>query len=234
MDGNWSDENGNGYFDDGDIIIVTGHIFTAAYSSGAGGGGGGGGLGGLQDDTISITPTTTGDEAIPAAEPLPTPCVETTFATPNVSLTDANRAALAASNAIAGRNHERYEYSSIVFSHNGKVGFTEPYTNRSPDEADWMNPEIASRIPDGAVILGVVHNHPNRPFIDDSIPSGGDPSDGVDWQKYEIMVGSDLNLPRGISVDKNMLLYIYTNEDRKTRVYDKTDKQQTKPSCPLQ
>ena len=169
-----------------------------------------------------------------AAEPKPTPCVETTFATPNVSLTDVNRAALAASNVIKGLRDERYEYSSIVFLHGCQVGFTEPFTNRRSDGVDWMNQEIVSRLPDSAVILGVVHNHPNKSGIDDSVPSGEDPADGIDWQSYDQMVSDSYSLPRGITVDSNMLIYIYTNQDSKTHVYDKTDKNQTSPSCLLQ
>lgn len=238
MDADWSDENGNGFFDEGDAIIVTGHVFTAAYSGGPGGGGGGGSLGGLQDDAASVTPTS-GDEALPAAEPLPTPCVETTFATPNVSLTDANRAALAASNVIAGlEKNDTMEFSSIVFAQDGRVGFTEPYTDLLDDRVNLLG--AIGLVPTGAVILGIVHNHPDDSAIRDSIPSGAGQENGRDWSAYDQVVNWNRDhdtaddLPRDITVDQNMLLYIYTDEDNKTRVYDKTDKGQTRPSCALQ
>ena len=220
-------------YDAGDSIVITGYAMTT--SSAGGGGGGGGDWRELQSDSATITPTD--PDELRAAEPLPTPCVETTFATPGVSLTDVNRAALAASNAIAQQNDETYEYSSVVFFHNGMVGFTEPFTNRNPDEVDWINAEITSNIPDGAVILAIVHSHPDERTVNDTIPSNRGLIDGYqdDWMMYNSMVSiADGALPRGITVDQNLLLYIYTDEDHKTRVYDKTDKGDSQPSCPLQ
>ena len=229
---NWVDANNNGVYDAGDSIVITGSAFTR---SGAGGGGGGGDWRELQSDSATLTPTD--PDELRAAEPLPTPCVETTFATPGVSLTDANRAALAASNVIAQQNDETYEYSSIIFFYNGQVGFTEPFTNRSPDHVDWLNAEILSNIPDGAVIVGVVHSHPDARETNDTIPSNEGAQGGYtdDWMMYNQMVGMAVGtLPRGITVDSNMLLYIYSDEDRKTHVYDKTDKNESRTSCSLQ
>lgn len=202
-------------------------IFTAAYSGGPGGGGGGGSLGGLQDDAASVTPTS-GNEALPAAEPLPTPCVETTFATPNVSLTDANRAALAASNVIAGlENNDTMEFSSIVFSHDGKVGFTEPYTDLNEDDVNLLGG--IGNVPTGAIIVGIVHNHPDKPDQDDRTPTS------IDWAGYDRIqiLSSSGSLPRGITADRNTLFYILTDQDDKTRVYDRTDNGTDRASCPL-
>lgn len=228
MGANWSDNNGNGYFDDGDPIIVMGYVYTAGLSSGAGGVGGGGGLGGLEDDVISITPST-GDETIPAAEPLPTPCVETTFATPNVSLTDANRAALAASNAIKHIGiYQTYEFSSIVFVHNGQVGFTDPYTDLLEDDVNLLGG--IGNVPTGAVIIGVVHNHPDQINVDDRFPS---PRDWVGYSNIQELSSSG-SLPRGITADANTLFYMLSDQNRKTYVYDRTDKNTKSASCSLQ
>jgi hypothetical protein len=222
--GGWSDDNGNGYYDQGDDIIVTGYLLTVPYSGGGGSGGGGGNLG---DDTASISPSEATD-AIAAAEPKATPCVETTFVTPNVSLTDVNRAALAASNVISGLNHTNVEYSSIVFSLNGQVGFTEPYTDNREGEVNLLG--SIGKVPAGATIMGIVHNHPAQFNVIDTYPS--DP----DWARYErIMdVSSSGGLERGITADRNMLLYVFTNETGKTHVYDRTDKNSERTGCSLQ
>jgi hypothetical protein len=167
----------------------------------------------------------------------PTPCVETTLSTSSASLAEANRAALAASTAIAALNDETYEYSSIIFTLNGYVGFTNPYTDHNTIGVNWVG-GLAS-VPDGAVIIGIVHNHPDDPAMVSTIPSGSGSLDGDDWRRYTELVNfnndSDpRNLPRGITVDQNMLLYIYSNEDHLTHVYDNTDKNQTQTSCSLQ
>ena len=219
----WEDSNGNGYYDSGDTIVVTGYRVTTS----GGGGGGGGGLGEPGADSPTLTPTG-GDELLPAAEPLPTPCVETTFATPGVNLTDANRAALAASNVIAGLNSDDWEYSAIVFFHDGKVGFTEPYTENSYDGVNLLG--SIGHVPNGAIILGIVHNHPDDSMTNDSYPSQ------LDWSGYNQIqnLSSSGGLPRGITADSNMLFYILSDEDNKTRVYDKTDKHSERAACALQ
>lgn len=178
-----------------------------------------------------------GSEAELSPEPLETPCVETVFET-GVSITDANRAALAASNQIAALNDETFEYSSIIYVLNGAVGFTSPYTDHLTDRVNWAGGIDA--VPNGAVIIGIVHNHPDDPNVHDNIPSGAGQADGIDWTSFDQLVNWNRDhdnahdLPRGITVDNNMLLYIYSNEDEKTHVYDKTDKGQTRPSCSLQ
>lgn len=164
---NWEDSNSNGFYDPGDTLLVFGSVFVGTYSGGVGGGGGGS----LPPDNTTSIPGPTGEtfSEIPGQEPLPTACVETTFKTQGVSLTDVNRAALAASNVIAGLADHRYEYSSIVFVHDGKVGFTEPYTDRLPDRVNFLGG--ISGVPTGAVILGIVHNHPDQRDVDDRTPS---------------------------------------------------------------
>ena len=162
-------------------------------------------------------------------EPNETSCVETTFDT-GVSTTDANRAALAAGNAILGRDPNSYEYSSIVWTKDGEVGYTTPYTDHLPDQVNFLG-GIAG-VPDGATILGIVHNHPDDALVNDSYPSGAGSEPGGDWGAYDQIV-SHTGLPRGITVDSNMLLWVLNGEDDKIRVYDKTDKNQTQASCSL-
>lgn len=182
-----------------------------------------GGSGGTPDEGYGGT----GGPYEPAEEPNETPCVETTFATPGVTTHDANRAALAASNAIASEpNSWLYEYSSIVFVHNGVVGWTPPYTDNSEIGVRFLGG--ISGVPAGAVIIGIVHSHPDEPGVDDTIPSGAGhtPVQGEDWYAYNTIANVS-NLPNNITVDPNMLLWIYTNEDGgSTHVYDKTDKNQ--------
>jgi hypothetical protein len=170
-----------------------------------------------------------GGAAEPVQEPNATPCVETVFDT-GVSTTDANRAALAAGNAIMARNFQTYEYSAIVWTYNGEVGYTDPYTDHLTGEVNLLG--AISAVPDGAVIIGIVHNHPDDPIINDSYPSGAGSDPGGDWDAYDAIVGHT-GLPRGITVDSNMLLWMVNAEDNKIRVYDKTDKNQTQASCSI-
>ena len=188
-------------------------------STGGGGTTGGGGDGGGSTDP----------------EANPTPCVETTPLTaPGATQQEINDAALAASKAIAAKNDETYEYSSIIYSLNGQVGYTTPFTQNNPDKVNLLG-GIAS-VPNGAVIVGSVHNHPDDPGMTDTIPSGG-LNAGSDWDAYSQMVNYNrdhaTDLPRGITVDPNLLMYIYSDEDHETHVYDNTDKTQTTPSCSL-
>jgi hypothetical protein len=205
------------YYDSTGAIVVTGSSgywsyldFSGGYS-GAGIGGGG-----------ATAPTG------PVAHV--TSCVETSFAS-GADLQSANNAALEASNAIAALNDENQEYSSIVWQMNGTIGWTAPYTNGSYGNVNLMGG--LSQVPAGAVIIGIVHNHPDDATTPDTIPSGSGSYGGQDWTAYDQIVALT-NLPNGISVDPNMLLYIYSNEDHKTHVYDKTDKSETTTSCSLQ
>lgn len=219
---NWTDSDGNGYYNLGDTLVVTGSVFVGAYTGGVGSGGGGS----LPPDDTTSIPVPTGETAteIPGQESLPTTCVETTFATEGVSLAAVNRAALAASNAIAGLADHRFEYSSIIFYHEGKVGFTEPHTDRLPGQVDLLGGR--HNLPSGAIILAVLHNHPDLTRANDGYPSE------TDWGAYAQIKSYDFG--RGITVDGNFLYYISTDRDGKTRVYDKTDEFETVKSCPLQ
>jgi hypothetical protein len=96
------------------------------------------------------------------------------------------------------------------------------------DQIDW-NAGIPS-VPDGARILAILHNHPDDTMIDDRYPSPRSEG-GTDWEAYEAV--RSWGGTRGITVDQNLLMYIYTNEDRKTWVYDVTDKQTERTSCSL-
>lgn len=156
-----------------------------------------------------------------------TPCVETTF-TSGADLAQVNNAALAAANAITALNDDSWEYSSIIWYLNGTYGFTTPYTDRDPGNVNLLG--SGSGVPDGAVVVGIVHNHPDLAGIDDRIPSH---HQNGDWDQYDRILALT-NLARGITIDPNLLLYIHTNEDNKTRVYDKTDKTSQSPTCSLQ
>jgi hypothetical protein len=51
----------------------------------------------------------------------------------------------------------------------------------------------------------------------------------VDWQRYDQVIGFISAPPsqmtaKNITVDPNLLMYIYTNETHQTYAYDKTDK----------
>lgn len=168
----------------------------------------------------------------PEPEANPTPCVEASPA--GVSVQAINNAALAASNAIAAGDDEHFEYSSIIWSLNGTVGSTTPFTNGLSGQVNWFGG--LSEVPAGATIVGIVHNHPHfNPSIDDRIPSGN-LYPGDDWPHYNQVTDQSHppNFGRGITADANLLLYIYTNQDHKTHVYDNTDKNQITPGCALQ
>jgi hypothetical protein len=146
-----------------------------------------------------------------------------------------------ASNAIKApeNNYRSWEYSAIVYVVNGVVGWTAPYTDRDPNSVNFLG--ALGSVPDGAVIVEIVHSHPEDPQTPDTIPSGVGMHEGEDWESYDTIVNWNDNhsasqdLPRGITVDPNMLLYILSDEDGgKTHVYDKTDKNQTIPSCTLE
>lgn len=218
---------------DNSPIIIIGSALVGT-SAGAGGGGAGGGGRNLQ-------PRQRGDgggsdSGVPDAKD--TPCVETTFATPGATTTAANNAALAASNAIAALNDENYEYSSMIYYKDGVISFTSPWTNNLVDQVNWVGGYLTS-VPAGAVIVGVVHNHPDDPVMNDTIPSGSGSLNGDDWRRYDELVNWNANhdaahdFQNGITVDTNLLLYIYSNEDQQTHVYDNTDKNQTSTSCSL-
>ena len=118
----------------------------------------------------------------------------------------------------------RFEYGVAIYEINGQIGYGDITTNNSPD---YVN--ILTRgVPDGARIIGYMHNHPDQPGIDDRVPSSGIDRD---WHRYDNLVGAALS--RGITVDANLLLVLYTDQDDKTRIYDKNDKNTTNPSCAI-
>lgn len=215
--GNYDDANGNGQYDEGEEITVTGTRPKTVDDDGApwepkpgddiGGGEKGGGPGVTTD------------------EPRDTPCVE---ASPiGVDLREINRQALAAVNDIPRQNAAHFEYGSILFEKDGVVGRTPVFTQFDAFNIDW-NAGVGA-IPDGARVLAILHNHPASGSANPGLPSSDSLKD--DWDAYDAVV--NWGGTRGITVDPNLLMYIYTNKDGKTYVYDKTDRNTTRLSCSL-
>jgi hypothetical protein len=151
-----------------------------------------------------------------------------------VALQDLNNQALKASNDIHAGNDEMWEYGVIFYLKDGRLQNTGIFGGDSPGEINWSLG--FARVPDGAIIVATLLNHPDDPNVVDSIPSMDTMQNpgGHDWLAYNsFLLGGDSN-SRGITTDPNMLMYIFTNEDNKTRVYDKTDRNTTHPSCSLQ
>ena len=57
---------------------------------------------------------------------------------------------------------------------------------------------------------------------------------GQDWNSYDSVKDIGTKDYRNITASNNLLMYIYSNEDGKTHVYDKTDRNTTQTSCSLQ
>jgi hypothetical protein len=219
------------YFDNYEqTVVVTGPSWQPDWSwlwstgGGSGGGGDPGGNGGSG-----------GGETAPEA--LPTPCVE---ASPGgVALQSLNNMALAMTNKIASEHadYSTYEFGVILYTLNGELASTPVFSSHSDSEINW-NLGV-DMLPNGAVIVGILHNHPDEPGIDDTIPSLNTMQHpgGHDWQAFDsFLTVSDRN-SRGITTDPNMLMYIMAHESGdplKTYVYDKTDKNTTHHSCSLQ
>ena len=130
-------------------------------------------------------------------------------------------------NGVSGNDDiltSRYEYGVYVYELNGQIGHGNIYTDRSPD---YVNVTTAD-LPDGARIIAWMHSHPNQPGIDDRIPSS---HPGGDWDQYRELVTA--TLPRGITVDPNLLLALYSHEGKQTRIYDKNDRNTNNASCPV-
>lgn len=196
-----------------DGITVTGYPdggdgwdgwWDGGYDGGDGGYDGGGG----------------GDGGDPPPEEYP-PCVAA--APEGVDAGSILDAARNAASQIAAGNDETYEYGALIYEHNGSVGVGNVYTQSNTGQVDIG----AGGVPDGARIVGYIHNHPDVGGIDDRTPSN---HSGGDWDQYTSLVSST-SLPRGITADPNMLLFIYTNEDGSVRAYDKTDKNTNTASC---
>jgi hypothetical protein len=222
--GNWVDKNGNGQWDEGEEIVVTGqekedelgddsdwaYFWSGDGTGGSGDGGEGGGA------------------SLPVAKD--TPCVS--FAPSGVSLQDLNNLALAESIKIGAYSNQRIEYGAILYLSGGTLHSTGIFTSGMEGEIDW---NLGLRnIPSGSIIVGTLHSHPDIAGITDTIPSYTnilDGTTGTDWLAYSAIVALNWH---GITSDPNMLMYIYSKEDSKTHVYDKSDRNTTHPSCSLQ
>jgi hypothetical protein len=174
------------------------------------------------------------DPAAPGVSPpiaRDTPCVE---ASPSdVSLQELNNKALAASMDIVRLGKEDvYEYGVIIYLQDGVLHRTTVFGDERPGQINW-NLGIPL-LPNGVIIVATVHNHPDIGGINDGIPSYNNIMTGTrgsDWDSYSSFLS--LNT-RGITTDPKMIMYIYTNEDSKTRPYDNTDRNTTQKSCSLQ
>ena len=206
-------------------IVVTGTRLKINKDSN-----GGGWLGYLEqgfdgEPNPTLSPETDGSggpyEEMPAAKE--TPCV--TASPDGFSLDEINNVALYLSGKIREGRDGRWEYGAVIYSHNGVIGFTSVVTQENPDSVDYP----IAQIPDGAVILAVIHNHPDVHNVNDTYPSLGD------WQtRARLVQANSPLLSRGITADPKMLIYVYSNQDWKTRVYDKNDEGKTEPECSLQ
>lgn len=95
----------------------------------------------------------------------------------------------------------RFEYGVAIYELDGQIGYGDITTNNSPDFVRI----ITRGVPDGARIIAIMHNHPDT-GEDDRVPSD---HFGGDWDQYRDVVNSALS--RGIEVDPNLLLVLYTN-----------------------
>lgn len=191
---------------------------------------GGGWLGYLEDGydgepNPTLSPETDGSggpyEEMPAAKE--TPCV--TASPDGYSLEEINNVALYLTGKIREGRDGLWEYGAVIYAHNGVIGFTAVVTQQNPNQVDYP----FSQVPDGAVILAVIHNHPEVPRVRDTYPSPRD------WNIYRLLIQANSPLlSRGITANPKMLMYIFSNEDWKTRVYDKNDQDGTQPECTLQ
>jgi hypothetical protein len=152
------------------------------------------------------------------------PCVSA--APPGVSPTAVMNAAKAAAADIASRDDETYEFGTLIWEKDGVVNYGIIQTQNSTEKVAIST----AGVPDGAKIVGYIHNHPDLAGVNDAIPSQH--TDG-DWDQYtDLQNATGLN--RGITVSPNLLLFLYTNEDHKVRTYDKNDKNTQTASCALQ
>lgn len=142
----------------------------------------------------------------------------------------ANNAALAASNLIKAKTGREasWEWGAFIYELDGHVYHSPLFTSGSHDFirfGDYMdNPQY---LPEGAHVLGLLHSHPDDPFV----TGDGRPSDD-DWNRVYARLSGESHYGR--TYDKNMLLYIYTDETKRTYVYDNTDKRDTRLSCSLE
>lgn len=196
-----------------DEIVVTGGggwtDYSDYYDSGDYGGGGGGDQGDATDDDIPDCVTDS-----------PSITDEKMFMDVVQRLTDEIRGLY---NDVEGNediDSSRYEYGAFIYEYNGQIGYGNITTNNSDE---YVNITSAG-VPDGARIVAYFHNHPDQSGIDDRVPSSDD------WDNRRDLL-SETNLPRGITIDQNLLLVVYSNEDDKSRIYDKNDEYTNTPSC---
>jgi hypothetical protein len=206
-------------------IVVTGTRLKINKDSN-----GGGWLGYLEqgydgEPNPTLSPESSGSggpyEEMPAAKQ--TPCV--TASPEGYSLEEINNVALYLTGLIRAGRDGLWEYGAVIYAENGVIRFTGVVTQQNPDQVDYP----FSQVPDGAVILAVIHNHPEVPTIDDRYPGA------KDWNTYRQLVQANSPLlSRRITADPKMLMYVFSNQDWKTRVYDKNDMDSTAPQCSLQ
>jgi len=222
----------------GEEIVVTGKRFPKQreYDPGTGGDPGTGTPG---DDGGSGGGEFGGDGGsgeVPV-EPLETPCV--TNAPDGAPLHDINRQALRVTNTIEnlndGQDVEDFELGSLLYTLGGVAYTTKLFTQRLPDTVRPTATTLGS-IPDGANIVGFVHNHTSTGASGDK---GATPS-SQDYNFFNSLRDHiQNNVGRDITVDNNALLYIngrentMSNEQRKTRVYDNSYKNKDTPECSL-
>ncbi len=175
---------------------------------GDGGGGGGGDQGSTYDD---IPECVTNSPAI---------ADEKMFMDVVQHLTNEMRGWYNGVNGNPNIDSSKYEYGAMIYELNGQIGYGNITTNNS---AGFVNISSAG-VPDGARIVAYIHNHPDQGGIDDRVPSSDD------WDHRRDLV-NETNLPRGITIDPNLLIALYSNEDDKTRIYDKNDRNTNTPSC---
>ena len=233
--GNYEDLNGNGQWDEGEPLVVTGTgpSPNPGFSTGPGDTGG---VGGTPVGEGPGSPGGSGGGTVTTV-PNPTPCVSEDATPSGAPLHQINTAALAAANAIEAKtglfDEEHVEWGSLVYVLNGVAGFTQPFTQHSQDSIS-ITVGALSAVPDGAVIVGFVHNHTAlgvNSGMNQRAPSS------ADWQIRDGLTNFDIG--RGVTVDPNMLLYIHApsaagiHDGNKTRVYDRTDRNEAS-ECSLQ
>jgi hypothetical protein len=206
-------------------IVVTGTRMKISTDTGGGGFLGylEGGSDGEPNPTLSPEPGGSGGpyDEMPAARE--TPCV--TASPDGYSLAEINNIAPYLTGQIRAGRDGLWEYGAVIYAHNGVIGFTAVVTQENPDQVNYP----ISQIPDGAVILAIIHNHPEDQMIDDRYPYARD------WNTYRLLQQSNSPLlPRGITADPKMLMYVFSNQDSKTRVYDRNDHDTATAQCSLQ
>jgi hypothetical protein len=158
----------------------------------------------------------------PPPPPTYPPCVEA--APVGYNPQDVLNAAKAAAAEMEAANDENQEYSSFIYSLNGQVYHTTLHTDGHFGDITWTTNDL----PAGAHILGMIHNHPDDGTEQRMLS-------GDDWNAYNTLENAQANgtMPNGITMDTNALMFLYSDSDSGLRAYDKTDKNDTSPSCTI-